>query len=107
MGKKKCECHEKKSYHVHTYCTWTSVDECHRHGIKGVTSAAPDTPCHTHEYKGITSCNDGHTHSYDGYTGPPKEAIGGHVHAFCGKTSKDEDHRHKYDGCTSRPYCCR
>jgi hypothetical protein len=102
-----CECQERRNCHVHTYCIWTTIDKCHRHGIKGMTSAAADTPCHKHEYKGITSCNDGHTHCYDGCTGPAREAACGHVHDICGKTSKNLDHYHKYDGCTSRPMCCR
>ena len=102
-----CGCHERRRHHVHTYYIWTTVDQCHRHAIKGVTSAAPDTPCHKHEYKGITSCNNGHTHCYEGCTGPATEASRGHIHEICGKTSKNEDHRHKYEGCTGRDMCCR
>mgnify|MGYP005860680221 CR=1 FL=1 len=107
MGKKKCEerCVPVR-HHYHTYALWTFEDECHSHVIQGVTSAAPNTPCHKHEYKGITSCNEGHTHSFGGDTGPPIENPCGHVHQLCGKTSCDKDHKHKYEGCTSRPKYC-
>lgn len=92
----KCECNE----HVHAYCIYTEVKDCHRHVMKGVTCPAPDTPNHKHELDGNTSCNDGHSHEYCGKTDKPIYMCRGHVHNFEGKTACADDHKHRYQGTT-------
>ncbi|RCW42272.1 YmaF family protein [Paenibacillus prosopidis] len=59
--------------HVHRYCTFTSVDNEHRHLIKGVTG--PAIPLrgggHFHCFEGCTTVSGAipHTHEYSGKTG--------------------------------------
>lgn len=100
MGK--CKREEPSYQHVHPYCTQTSVEDCHRHGMQGYTAPASYGPCHTHKYEGETTCNDGHTHYFHGETGPAITVPGGHIHELYGKTSKNHGHRHKYDTQTDR-----
>jgi hypothetical protein len=102
-----CKQPEEQGYHVHYYCEYTSVDDCHRHIIRGVTAPAPNKPCHKHEYKGDTTCNDRHQHPYCGSTGAAEPLCGGHVHNYSGTTACADRHKHHYCGTTDRerPYC--
>ncbi len=105
MGNKCC-C-EDPEIHVHNYCTYTQVDECHRHKISGVTGPAPNTPGHTHDYEGQSSCNENHSHMYCGCTEKPQYTCCGHVHNFEGKTKTADDHKHRYRGTTDYGRRCR
>lgn len=105
MSKKhrECECECKEpGYHVHNYCIYTGVEDCHRHVMRGVTSPARDTPGHRHDYEGVTSRDDGHTHDYCGSTDKPEYMCYGHIHHMDGKTCRADDHKHCYEGTTNR-----
>lgn len=93
---------EPVGYHVHNYCAYTLVDDCHRHLIRGVTKPAPNIPCHKHDYEGETSCNNCHTHCYSGTTCETEPVRCGHVHNFSGKTACADGHLHHYCGTTEQ-----
>lgn len=99
-----CEKPEEIGYHYHYICDYTSVEDGHRHIIRGVTDRAPNKPRHKHDYHGKTTCNNGHTHDYHGCTDEAKPIAGGHVHNYSGKTSCDDGHKHHYCGTTDREY---
>ncbi|TCL57856.1 YmaF-like protein [Hydrogenispora ethanolica] len=105
MGNKCC-C-EDPNYHVHSYCVFTEVTECHRHVIRGVTSPAEDTRDHKHKMEGVTSTDSCHSHCYRCRTGKPKYMCSGHVHEFGDETSRDEGHRHCFCGTTDKGRRCR
>lgn len=52
---------------------------------------------HVHQYEGNTSCNDRHSHTIAGISGPPIPLPGGgHVHAIQGRTAFKDGHHHLY-----------
>ena len=92
--------------HVHKYCLPTSINDEHKHLVRGRTSpAAGGLDEHTHYYEGFTTCENGHVHRYCGITGPAVACPGyGHSHEMYGRTSFDDGHIHYYrafTGCSA------
>jgi hypothetical protein len=92
--------------HRHAYSTETSMNQGHRHLIRGVTSINPvGLDNHVHSYEGETSFVDGHVHYYRGVTDPAIPLPGGrHIHQFAGETAFADGHIHFYRGRTGRGY---
>jgi hypothetical protein len=92
--------------HRHPYFTKTSMNQAHRHEMRGVTSINPGgVDNHVHYYEGATSFVDGHVHYYRGVTGPAIPLPGGgHIHEFAGQTSFADGHIHYYGGRTDKEY---
>ena len=100
MGNKCC-C-EDPGYHVHCYCIYTEITDCHRHVMRGMTDPAPDRRGHRHKYEGVTSICECHKHCYRGCTDRPEYMCSGHIHYLSGETARAEGHRHRYCGTTDK-----
>lgn len=92
--------------HLHGYDTPTTINDHHRHRLRGRTSPPqPDGNQHVHYYEGTTTFEDGHVHHYSGWTGPPIPLPdGSHYHEFSGQTTYDDGHMHAYRGVTSEAF---
>ncbi|MGG1662780.1 YmaF family protein [Brevibacillus sp. NRS-1366] len=92
--------------HLHSYDTPTTVNDRHRHRLRGNTSPPQGAGNeHVHYYQGTTTFNDGHVHYYSGWTGPPIPLPdGSHYHEFSGQTTYDDGHIHYYRGITSEAF---
>ncbi|MET3292148.1 UNVERIFIED_CONTAM: hypothetical protein ABID98_004718 [Brevibacillus sp. OAP136] len=92
--------------HIHVYDTPTTVNQGHRHQVRGRTSTQQGAENqHVHYYEGATTFADGHVHNFSGWTGPPKYLPNGsHYHEFSGQTSFADGHIHYYSGMTSEAF---
>lgn len=88
--------------HVHEFMTRTTVDDGHRHNMRGFTAPEVDCPGHVHYYEGTTSYEDGHVHQFCGCTGHAIYRREGHTHRFSGETSYDDGHDHGYRDMTEK-----
>ncbi|MGC5325014.1 YmaF family protein [Brevibacillus sp. SYSU BS000544] len=92
--------------HKHGYDTPTTVNDRHRHIVRGITGP-PQGPenQHVHYYEGTTTFNDGHVHRFRGWTGRPIPLPNGnHYHEFGGQTTFDDGHIHYYRGNTGEAF---
>lgn len=102
-------CEYKNQTHIHDFNIPTTVNDEHRHQVRGRTApAVGGLDCHLHYYEGSTTCDDGHVHYFRGYTGPAVAAPGGgHRHKMEGQTSFNDQHIHYYCGFTGEGIPCR
>jgi len=89
---------------LHDYDTPTTVNDRHRHRVRGRTSPPQGHENqHIHYYEGTTTLNDGHVHDFSGWTGPPIPLPdGSHYHEISGQTTYNDGHIHNYRGGTGR-----
>lgn len=90
-----------RSLHKHVFENTTSINDMHRHVIRGSTLSSPNVPYHVHLITVATTFDDGHSHRVSVTTGPEMEVKGGHIHYFNGMTSMVNGHIHYFSGYTS------
>jgi hypothetical protein len=92
----------EESVHIHNFNIPSTINDEHRHQVRGRTAPAfGGLDCHIHYYEGTTTLNDGHVHYFRGYTGPAvANPGGGHRHKMEGQTSFNDQHLHYYNGFT-------
>ncbi|NGQ93597.1 hypothetical protein G3578_00195 [Brevibacillus sp. SYP-B805] len=92
--------------HIHDYDTPTTINDRHRHQVRGRTSPPQGFgDQHVHYYEGTTTFNDGHVHRFSGWTGRPIPLPdGSHYHEFAGETTFDDGHLHYYRGFTGEAF---